>query len=291
MSIQQTMTRSFGRAILQSKKNSPHIFFGFGLVSVVGGSIMACRATLKLEKVVDDIQAEFAQINDMKEKADKGTISYDRDEYMRDLTFAYIRTMKKLGALYGPSVVVGGIGVACLTGSHVQLTRRNAAVTAAFAAVTKAYDEYRRRVREEFGEEKELAIYQACLLDEDEDMRAPKKMPLSKNAASPYSRYFEPTNVNWKPEPEWNRIYIQAIQNQYNHVLQSRGHVFLNEIYDDLGFEHTPEGAVVGWLLGGNGDNHIDFSIFTPINANFVNGDGTGCLLDFNVDGVIYDQI
>lgn len=76
-----------------------------------------------------------------------------------------------------------------------------------------------------------------------------------------------------------------------NDLLQVRGHVFLNEAYDALGLERSKEGAVVGWVLDYNGDNFIDFGIYTKENARFVNGDERAVLLDFNVDGVIFDKI
>jgi hypothetical protein len=88
-----------------------------------------------------------------------------------------------------------------------------------------------------------------------------------------------------------NRLFVTCQQNYLNHVLQVRGHVFLNEAYDALGLERSTAGAVVGWVMGDNGDNYIDFGIFEAQNARFVNGSERSILLDFNVDGVIYDKI
>ncbi len=70
-----------------------------------------------------------------------------------------------------------------------------------------------------------------------------------------------------------------------------RGYIFLNEIYEDLGFESTETGNVVGWLLG-NGDSHVDFGIFRGDQTiDFVNGREATILLDFNVDGSILSLI
>lgn len=294
MKLPDSVTRTFGRAVLQSKKNSPHLFFAAGLVGVVGSTILACRATLKLEKIVDEIQEEFKRIHSDKLSADKGILTYSRDEYIRDLTFAYINGAKKLAILYGPSAVIGSVSIAALTGSHIQLTRRNAALTAAVASVSKAYDEYRNRVRDELGEEKELAIYQGCLLDDPDELNnsgALNKIVKIANGTSPYSRFFEPSNPNWQKDMEYNRTFIQCQQNYANHLLNARGHVFLNEVYDQLGLDRCPAGAVVGWVLGGEGDGYIDFGLFDAPNVDFINGNARGCLLDFNVDGVVYDKI
>jgi hypothetical protein len=63
-----------------------------------------------------------------------------------------------------------------------------------------------------------------------------------------------------------------------------------------LGLERSKAGAVVGWILSKNGetDNYIDFGVFdgkTQSARDFVNGFEGSILLDFNVDGVIYDKI
>lgn len=295
MNLPSSVTRSFGRAILQSKKQSPHIFFAVGLIGIIGSTVMACRATLKLEKLVDEIQNEFKTIRQDKIRLDKNINGkYDQNEYMRDLTFAYVRGAQKMIKLYGPSAVVGGLSIAALTKSHVQLSQRNAALTAALTAVSNAYEEYRSRVREEFGEEKELAIYQGCLLDDPEEvdkLGELQKVGKVSNGASPYGRFFEGNNPNWQKDPEFNRIFIQLQQNYYNHQLQARGHVFLNEVYDALGLERSQAGAVVGWVKDGDGDGYIDFGLFDVTNIDFINGNARGCLLDFNVDGIVYDKI
>lgn len=294
MHIPNSITRGFGRAALQSKKQSPHIFFVVGIIGIVGSTVLACRATLKLEKIVDEIQQEFKNIHQDKEFSDSHQKLYDQNAYMRDLTFAYIRGAQKMIKLYGPSAVVGGISIAALTKSHVQMSQRNAALTAALTAVSKAYEEYRGRVREAVGEKKELAIYQACVLDDPEQVNKLgelEKVGKVSNHTSPYGRFFEANNPNWQKEPEFNRIFIQLQQNYANHLLHSRGHVFLNEVYDALGMDRSQAGAVVGWVRNGDGDGYIDFGLYDVTNINFVNGAASGCLLDFNVDGIVYDKI
>jgi Family of unknown function (DUF6353) len=288
------LTRSIGRTVLKTKKNSPHIFFAFGLAGVVTSTVLACRATLKLEKTVDEIKEEFEKISGLKKASENGGPSYDQDEYMRDLAYAYIHGITKMVKLYGPSVAIGGVSIGMLTGSHVQLTHRNQALTAALTAVSQAYDEYRNRVKEAIGEEKEMAIYQGCLLDDpDDEAEIDKLREIGKvtNHASPYGRFFERSNVNWQKDMEFNRIFIQCQQTYANHLLQSRGHVFLNEVYDALGFDRTQAGAVVGWVRDGDGDGFIDFGLFDITNMQFIDGNADGCLLDFNVDGVVYDKI
>ena len=291
MSIKTSFTNTVGNSTLRIKKNSPHIFFAVGLVGVVGSTVLACRATLKLEAVVDEIRGEFGQIQRRHEAK-----MMDESDYRNELMVAYVHGAQKMVKLYGPSAIVGGLSLAALTGSHIQLSQRNAALTAALTAVSNAYNEYRNRVRETIGEKKELAIYQGCLEDSDE-LESAEKTGKVVNHASPYGRFFEPNNINWVNNMESNQYYIQCQQNWANDRLQSRGHIFLNELYDNLGFDATPAGAVVGWVKTkaqggpGDGDGFVDVGLFVPQNIDFINGNARGCWLDFNVDGVVFELI
>jgi hypothetical protein len=115
------------------------------------------------------------------------------------------------------------------------------------------------------------------------------------DGASIYARFFDPTSTSWSKEPEYNLIFVQCQQNYANDLLRARGHVFLNEVYDMLGIPRSQAGAVVGWILSQDRttDNYIDFGVFDDEkNArDFVNGYEGSILLDFNVDGVIFDKI
>lgn len=275
------ITRSFNRHILTVKKQSPHILFGIGVVGSVTSTVMACRATLRLNKTLEHIQHDIQEMKDIGQ-------NYPVEHRAKDLAFLYTKASIELMSLYGPAILVGGVSIACLTGSHVQLTRRNASLMAAYAALEKAYSEYRSRVREQIGEEKELDIYRGALEKAVDDKKIKVVDP---NKMSPYARIFDEYNANWVKDPELNRLFIQCQQNYANNLLQVRGHVFLNEIYDSLGLDRSKAGAVVGWVIGPDGDNYIDFGIFEAHNSNFINGSERSIFLDFNVDGVIYDKI
>lgn len=293
------LTQKVGRAVLQTKKQSPHIFFAGGVIGVVGSTILACKATLKLEKTLDEIQEEVKTVRalgDKKVPTLPGN-DYTESDYHKDLTYVYVKSAKKLARLYGPAVVVGVASVSALAGSHVQLTRRNAALTATVGLVSKAYEDYRQRVRDELGEEKELDIYQG--LREVETKVNGKKEIVKINDASilsPYARVFDETNVNWVPNAEHNRFFIQCQQNYANHKLHARGHVFLNDVYESLGFEPVSNGQLVGWVDNGSedadGDGYIDFGLYlNERNIKFLSGDDNVIYLDFNVDGIMYDKI
>lgn len=288
--IPQGLSRSMGNKVLSAKSNSPQIFFVGGLLGSVLSTVLACRATLKLEKTVEDIRNDLLTVKQLGDEA-KETDDYDEREYYQSLLVVYAKSSVKIGKLYGPSVVVGALSVGALTGSHRQLKRRNEALTLTLAGVMKAFDEYRIRVRDEVGEERELELHRGITKQTIEIEGKKHVVPvIDPNKTSLYARSFNESNVNWQPNTEENATFLRLQRNRANDILHSRGHIFLNEVYEMLGLDHSRPGSVVGWMYGPNseGDEFVDFGLFE---AWQVNGMDPEIWLDFNVDGVIYNKI
>jgi hypothetical protein len=288
--------RVLARNTLLVQKNSPGLLFGTGVIGMVGSTVLACRATLKVESVLDDAHKKL--------ELTKTVIVDHPDEYNesdqgRDTALIKFQTSVKIVRLYVPAIVVGGVAIVCLTSSHNILTRRNAALTAAYAALERGFNEYRSRVIDKYGEEADRDLRYGTQKVEIVDPDTGKKknvVRVGPDGESIYARFFDQTSSSWSKEPEYNFIFLKAQQNYANDLLHARGHVFLNEVYDLLGIERSKAGAVVGWLLTRNGstDNFVNFGIFDADSEkvrDFVNGFEGSILLDFNVDGVIYDKI
>lgn len=286
-------TRTAGRALLHARKVSPNVMFVTGVGGVVVGGVLACRATLKLDSTLDEIKHDIEQVKHIRDTPSM----YPEAEYGKDMAYVYVKGTLKLIRLYAPSVVVGVTSIGFLTGSHITLNKRNAGLTAAYAAVSRSFDEYRGRVREEVGEEKETNLYHATVEHSYESLGIPSDDPKAvlhiadPNKWSPYARFFDQASRHWQPNAEYNRLFVQCQQQYANDLLHARGHVFLNEVYDMLGIDHSSAGSVVGWVLDKNHDNFVDFGIFEASNADFVNGWEKCILLDFNVNGTIFDKI
>lgn len=289
MKLPVSLTRTLGRRIIVLKKQSPHIFFVAGVIGSITSTVMACRATLKLSETLDDIQKDLWTIKSAEDsRSILDTPLTHNVNYKQDVAYVYLKGGVRIARLYGPAAVVGVASITALTGSHVQMTRRNAALMAAYAAVQKAYDNYRERVREQLGDEGELEIYHAV---QTEKVGKEEIISADPNKWSPYARFFDEYNKNWVKDPELNRLFVQCNQNYANNLLRARGHVLLNDVYDMLGMDRSKAGMVVGWIISKNGDNFIDFGLYEARNAAFVGGWERSILLDFNVDGVIYDKI
>lgn len=264
------ITREINKTILKTKKNSPHIFFGAGVIGSVVSTVLACRATLKLEDTLDEISQNFQAI--------EADCNHKDDEYPAMYRWARIDGVKKLVVLYGPAVLVEALSLAALSGSHIQMTKRNGALLATLVAVTNGFDGYRERIGEEIGEEKEKEIYaEGCLID--------------KTDWNALTRIFDETNPCYHKDVEINRNFLHFVESEANYALQKNGVVFLNQVYEMLGFEKTREGFIYGWTYGGDGLNEIDLGLFEAYNSRFINGLERAVILTFNVDGVLNDYI
>ena len=211
----------------------------------------------------------------------------------------------KFVKLYGPAVAVGVASLGCLLGSNHILRKRNVALAAAYTAVDKSFKAYRGRVVERFGEDLDRELrynikakeVQEIVTDENGNettVTSTVEVPEINHDNSEYARCFDETCIGWTRDPEYNMMFVTQIQNWANDRLQSKGYLYLNEVYEMLGFQRTKAGQVVGWLYNGDGDNYVDFGIFNikdKQKRRFVNGYEKSIWLDFNVDGNILDKM
>lgn len=303
-SIPTMISRSGGTTTLLLKKHSPEILVGVGIVGGVTAAVLACKATRQVDDILDEHNDSMAQIC----MAETCQPENDKD-YQKEITKhkakTYLKTSKNLAKIYAPPIMLGVASIGCILGGHGILHRRNIAIAAAYSMVQDRFNEYRGRVVDEFGEEKDKSLYfgthQEKVTDVVVDEKTGKEKKVKKtvnvldpNGYSQYARFFDEGSPNWVSDAELNLAFLRAQQNYVNDLLHARGHVFLNEVYDILGIPRSQAGAVVGWVMSQDGDNFVDFGIYSVRNqeaVDFVNGYEDSILLDFNVDGLIYDLI
>lgn len=296
-----------GKAEFTIKKNSPEILLGAGIVGFVGTIVLACRATCRADEVLEFHRRKIKDINDAKEIADadpEGEMSYDVEIYRQDKAIRYLKTTGSLAKLYAPTIAVGTLSLACILTSRNIMQKRYLGVVAAYNGLSAAFEEYRKRVRDEYGDGLDKHFRYGTTYDElpvyDENGKKTKeKEQVEKTETGMVipnddsCRFFDSSNPNWDKNPTFSMMWLRGQQNILNDILHTRGHVFLNEVYDALGFPHTPQGAVLGWI-DGEGDNCIDFGLYDPNKESvrrFVNGVDNVIMLEFNHDGVIWDKI
>lgn len=292
------------RALLGTKKYSPEILMGVGVVGIVASTVVACKATLKASDIIVDAQEDLEKIKMVAEDP-KYVDQYSEEDLKKDKTILYTQTGLKIAKAYLPAVGLGVASIACLVSSHNILKKRNIALAAAYTTIDKSFKEYRKRVTDRFGEEVERQIrhnikaheIEETIVDEDgSEKKITKNVETCEiDGYSEYSRFFDDGCTGWEKDAEYNLVFLKAQQQYANDLLRSKGHLFLNEVYDMLGIPRSKAGQVVGWIYDPEnpiGDNYVDFGIY-DVNKrgsrDFVNGYERTILLDFNVDGNIWD--
>jgi len=301
--IKNKVTSGIGRQVLVGQKHSPTLLFVAGTVGLVATVVLASRATLKMEEVIGEAEALEEVFDEAVGKTLKSGEKYTEEDAKQDGIVAKTQTALKIAKLYAPAVVVGAATIAAFTGSHVILNRRNVALTAAYGAVDKAFREYRGRVINEFGKDKDrefrFGVVEREMAVDTNDGVAVKTVKVvdpefakESGGRSMYAVIFDESNRNWNPDWRYNSMFLRSQQDYANDRLRRDGFLFLNDVYQALGFERTAFGQLVGWVLG-NGDDLVDFGLMDNgyETTLFINGDERSTWLDFNVDGMVLELI
>lgn len=300
--IMSRASKIVGKASFQLKKHSPEILVVAGVAGTVVSAIIACKATLKVNEIVEDVKHDIDDVHDAVEKGiTKDGENYSVEDSKKDLAVIYAKTGVSFAKLYAPAVILGTLSITSILASNNILRKRNVALSAAYAAVDKGFKDYRERVVERFGEQvdKELKYnIKAKKFDEvttDPETGKEKKVKTMANVVNPadlsdYAHFFS-TSCYLASDHDYNMMFLRAEQNYANDKLTSRGYLFLNEVCERLGLPITKAGQVVGWVKNSEkSDGFVDFNI-REIGRDVDGRYESDILLDFNVDGPILDLI
>ena len=305
--ISTSISKKAGKAELILKKNSPEILLGIGIAGFVGTVVTACKATLRADEVIDYHNQKMKNIHEAKQIVDEdpqGELDYDEHLYKQDIAIQYVKTTGRMIKLYAPTIALGTMSLACILASRNIMKKRYLGVVAAYNGLSAVFEDYRKRVRDEYGEDLDRHFrygteYKELNVLDENGKKTKEKEKVSETSSELIMpkdntcRFFDESNPNWDPNPSFSLMWLRGKQNYFNDLLHVRGHVFLNEVYDELGFDQTPEGAVLGWVEG-EGDDYIDFGLYDPEKdtvKRFVNGADNVILLEFNHCGVMWDKI
>lgn len=307
--VLENVSRTLNKVGFTIKKHSPAILIVTGVVGAVTSTVLACKATRKLDEVLEQHKERIEAVKTLEEETKKyDPETYNETEFKQALSLAYVKAGVSVAKLYAPAAVVGVASIVSILASHKILNERHAALASAYAIVDGTFKDYRKRVVDRFGERVDYELrhniktekLETIVLDENgEEKTETKPIDVIQGNVPIYSEYailFDETNPNWQKDAELNKAFLLQIERFANDKLRLQGHLFLNEVYDMLGHERTKAGNIVGWVYDKDnmvGDNYVSFGIFDvqrrPQNAEFINGYERSVLLDFNVDGNIWE--
>lgn len=317
--IAATVTRAASKYGYKLKKASPTIMIVAAGIGGVTAAVLACKATLKAEVIMEEHKAQVASIHTAKEQIDKGEIelkdgeTYTEEDLKKDITTTYIQTGLKLAKVYAPAVTLGAISLGCMFGSHHIMSKRNASLTAAYIALDKAFAEYKGRVTDRFGDRVQQELAQNIKAVELESKQTDENgveeiikeyKDVAVGNTDPYSLIFDETVSSWDRDAQLNMSKLIQAEAAANRKLKYDGHLFLNDVIDIIdpygrGAHHTPAGQIVGWIYDPNDpakESNVDFGVTRYIENNdalnnFIDGFEKSVVLHFNVDGPIIDKI
>lgn len=299
--IMKSVNGVASKAVMKLKKHSPEILVVAGIAGTVVSAVLACKATTKVAEILDETKGTLDTIHEGMETGAINGQEYTTEDGKKDTVVVYAQTGVKLAKLYGPAIILGTLSITSILASNNILRKRNVALGAAYAAIDKSFKEYRGRVIECFGEQVDTELkygIKAKKFEEIEvDPETGKEKKVKKtvmvadpNLQSDYAVYFDSKSRNYETNPDYNRMFLKAQQAFANDKLQTRGHLFLNEVLDDLDLPRTPAGQIVGWTKDGP-DGYVNFRI-VEVEREIEDGrHEPALLLDFNVEGNIWEKM
>lgn len=293
------------------RQNAPGLMIGGGLSFMLGGVILACIETMKMEEIVGEAQAEIEAIEDTLEKSE----TYTEEEAKSDKASVYLRTTGKTLVNYAPAIATEVLGtLLILKGANIY-NNRYSIMSACAASAILDLKEYRDRTIERFGEDVDRELRYGIkseeikekITDENGKTKVVKKtlkLTDGDEEVRPYDyrRTFDHHNPYWDKDMDCNLFFIRSQQSMFNDKLKVEHHVFLNDVLQALGFQPTRAGQEVGWNYDPDNpsiDNFVDFGIYVTDEVERIPiGDGEFqetrnrvVKLDFNVDGSIINKV
>ncbi len=299
--IMKSVNGVASKTVMKLKKHSPEILVVAGIAGTVVSAVLACKATTKVAEILDETKGTLDTIHEGMETGAINGQEYTTEDGKKDTVVVYAQTGMKLAKLYAPAIILGTLSITSILASNNILRKRNVALGAAYAAIDKSFKEYRGRVIERFGEQVDTELkygIKAKKFEEIEvDPETGKEKKVKKtvmvadpNLQSDYAVYFDSKSRNYETNPDYNRMFLKAQQAFANDKLQTRGHLFLNEVLDDLDLPRTPAGQIVGWTKDGP-DGYVNFRI-VEVEREIEDGrHEPALLLDFNVEGNIWEKM
>ena len=267
------------------KKYSPEILLGVGIVGVVGSTVLACKATLQAEAILDEHAEKKERIDDCVLLRDTSEVDYPVEAEKQDRRVLMFSTAGKFIRLYGPPVTLMAVSISCILGAHRIMKKRNVALMAAY----KVLENGQKRT-----------IVDADGTEHEQDGTEHEQDGINLHLSG-FARSFAPERPDqmgsWEGSTQWSKVheynldFLNAKADHFNNMLLTKGFVTINDVYSELGFAPTEAGMICGWRYKSDrGDGYISFKP-RGYDGGWNHGiNGDEILLDFNIDGVIFDQ-
>ena len=256
------------KVFFKLKEKSPTIALGLGIGCGIAAVVMACKATPKAQKLIDEASEKTTAIRNIADNPESG---YTENDKQKALVITWTGFIAELIKVYGPAIALEIISILLLVWSHKAVSKRVFALSATVATLSESLRRVRSNIVDQYGEEKANDIWygisnekiEEISVDEETGKEKKVKVPVKvvdrERVASPYAVFFDKTNPNYNTTDHiFNVNFISDTQLWLQQQLSERkGYLFLNEARQALGFKMIPEGQILGW----EGSDKIELGI------------------------------
>lgn len=117
-----------GKVVRAMKKATPTILTCIGAIGVVATAVLTAKAT---PKALELVKVDSRKIHDGDPNA-----------------ATKMEAVKSCWKCYIPAAITGAATITCIFGANILNRRQQAALTSAYALISRSYDDYKRKVKE-----------------------------------------------------------------------------------------------------------------------------------------------
>lgn len=239
-------------------RNAPGLLMTGGILSMVGGTVSACKATLKVHDIVDEAvnTLHFIESLEGQNKPLKTGEIYTTELAEIDKKNLKIKTMVAVAKGYLPAITLIALGIVGICCGHTVLKQRYTTMIVAYEGIKTSFENYRKKVADKWGKEAENDIYYGektkkivKAIDENGEVYDKEIETRVGGCSDGYHVIFCPETT--RDFSDWNTMNAAFIIGQLSYLnrkLHEDGYVYLNTALEAFGFETVPEGQVLGWI-------------------------------------------
>lgn len=310
------------------RQKSPELLLGAGIIAGGACVFLACKGTLKAKPKIEDMSIKLEDLehiesfhteaiaaDPMADEEDERNLAELKKQIKKEKRHVIAKTVVDVSKDYIPAFIIGMASIGCVLASYKILDKRLLGATVAYESVNAAFNRYRHKVINKFGEDVEKELYYGQTVREEEveepildengnktgETKTVKKMVPNIEKDAPWFSVYSRTLHNRSYQPGLDVDQVRRIQNYWNDQLQRVGYVWLNDVYKSLDMEINGDYVGVGWIAKEfcgedyTGDGYIDFGIFGDHVSDqaklWREGKTNNVIVDFNVDGPIYKMV
>ena len=165
----------------KAKENSPIVLTGAGVTGVVITAILAARAVPRALRIIEEEEELRETMADRRAAKEHDILNKDYKE-VYDRVYEPI-TKKDIFKLtwkcFIPSVLSGGVTIACIVGAERINSLKQAAMAASYEVLRSSYDDYRQHVRDSLDKKRFEELEDK--IREDKVLRVLEEKPLTQD--------------------------------------------------------------------------------------------------------------